>query len=332
MRVKLLWGWVCVSVVLVGCAGGPEARGPSPTRTAVTSQGDEEEMSPQAKALMERIRQQEERLKGSEGARVEPVALGPETRDSGEAVTVSSSTSVEAVEVCPSTVEAAPAPVPAEKRQPTIEGLIAYLESQQPLSEKQRRQLAVLKALEAGGDSETVLKAVADGSADSTFKELVTLTSDYQAGDPDKTMTALRHLEDQLRERSSVSIHSPTFCSKVVGFGNYDAVRTPVFLRGAPALIYFEVADFVCRKSKGEQFEYHLACQLTLLDTTGHSVGKVFNSDRAFHSKSQLRDCHWPITFVLPKTVQPGEYVLKITVTDRLKNQVAEERASLTLR
>lgn len=298
--------------------------------------GSDEELSPEAKAIMERIRKQQESLAAVEADGVNVVAVsagGDDTYDSGSMPVPRMP--VERAVISTQADDggnSSPTHVPDETVEPSVEQLIVYLESRTPLNERQKRQLALLKAVRAGGDSASVLKAVADGSADSTFKELVALTSDYRASDPDKTMKKLRSVEENLRRRSSVSIHSPVFCTTVTGFGNYEAVKRSVFMRGKPALVYFEVRDFVCKEVKAGRFEYHLACQLTILDGAGRVAGKVFKSDRAFFAKSHLRDCHWPITFAIPGDIYAGDYVLKITVTDRLKNQVAEERVKLTLK
>jgi len=323
---------VVLSVAVLGCNGTVRKQPPAKLSGDLERDGSGDELSPEAKAIMERIRKQQERLAAAEGANVVTVSAGGDgTYDSG----AMPRTSVERTVVSTQADDdgsSNPTRVPAETAEPSVEQLIVYLESRAPLNERQTRQLALLKAVRAGGDSESVLKAVADGSADSTFKELIALTSAYRAGDPDNTMKKLRSVEEDLRRRSSVSIHSPVFCTTVTGFGNYEAVKNPVFIRGRPALIYFEIRDFVCREVKAGRFEYHLACQLTILDGAGRVAGKVFNSDRAFFSKSHLRDCHWPITFAIPGDIYAGDYVLKLTVTDRLKNQVAEERFKLTVK
>lgn len=335
MKIRLFALSVVLTFVFAGCGETVRKYPATPLSAATEPETSEEDLSPRAKAVLDRIRQQEERLAAAEG---NDDNTGAATRTEAETHDTGLQPLPPVVPAAHTTEAGEEGATPTPERvgdatlQPTVEQLIAYLESRRPLNRTQKRQLALLEAVQAGGDSESVLKAVADGSADSTFKELVGLTSAYRASDPDRTVEQLRRVENELRTRSSVSIHSPAFCTKVVGFGNYEPVKNHVFVRGRPALLYFEVRDFVCRPTKGGRYEYHLACQLTLLDRAGRTAGKLFNSDRAFFARSRLRDCHWPITFMMPRDIFAGDYVLKITLTDRLKNQVAEERVALKVR
>lgn len=336
MKKVLLMLCLVGAAVLAGCTEPVRTSSPGEVKKPTDSTSTASPTKPAAsQALMDRIAEQEKRLVAAQQTRqpaVEAVAMKTVTRDSGQQPAPAPIAVVDPAPAPPPTPSQSVDPVPAAPETPTVERLVAYMQSRQPLSETDRRKLALLKAVQAGADSAAVLKAVAEDSSDPAFKDIIALASAYRADDPESALQRLRVLEERLRARSPISIGAPTFCTAVTGFGRYQAIDDPVFLRGREALVYMEVRDFMTRKAGKDRWEYHLAQSATILDPAGRVAATLPGTDQVYTCAGDLRDLYWPLHFSVPNDIYAGRYILKITIGDRLKNQVAEERVSFQVK
>ena len=218
---------------------------------------------------------------------------------------------------------------------PTVEAVIAALEALPNKPPEQTFRLKALKAL-AGAKSEQELFArlypVKDlKDCEQAWHDLVSALEACSRKQPDEALAELRDAERELVKTSSLRMSKPVFTRSILGLGNYEPAATSAFTRGRAVLVYFELADFVCRK-KDNEWEYHLAREVVVMDLAGRTAATLANSDKTYTSRSCQRDLFWPLSFNVPKDLYPGEYILRITVTDKLKNQVVEDKLPFEIR
>ena len=82
--------------------------------------------------------------------------------------------------------------------------------------------------------------------------------------------------------------------------------------------------NFASKESDGN-FEVRISHQLELLTPEGHSVWRDEKElDVVDSCKNRRRDFFFNRLLTLPADLASGDYVLKVTIKDRVKSQVAE--------
>lgn len=136
----------------------------------------------------------------------------------------------------------------------------------------------------------------------------------------------------------SVTITKAALCTRVEGFGRFEAFPSSTFVAGQPirAIVYTQLADFAARPARdndpvqrtipiGEQVSVDLAQELSLFtDADGllawHDPGRgVVETNR-----TKRTDFYLVQMIELPATLSIGRYNLKVTVTDRTTGAQAE--------
>ena len=225
----------------------------------------------------------------------------------------------------------------------TVSDVIVALEEKSDLTAEERFELDVLKALKASRDRATLIRHLypdmAAGYAP-TWHVVVAALGTCAAGNADETLARLREAEANLVSKSSVRVESATFCTDPIGggaaiegIGMYHPRKSTTFKRGEKALLYLEVADFETRK-RGDLYEYRLSREASLLDLAGREAHKFKKVGDTFKVRTPVDRTFWPMMFRMPgaREIYAGDYILRLTVTDELKKQFAEERVRITIR
>jgi hypothetical protein len=234
----------------------------------------------------------------------------------------------------PKKVEEPAKPAPVARVAASVTGVIEALEARSDLSADEQFQLEVLRALAGSKDRATLVPQLykgADKPLSPAWHTILTALDSCALGKADETLARLREAEEMLREVSSVRIQSAVFCDRIDGLGNYVPRKSTTFTRGEEALIYFEVADFKCAK-KGEQWEYRLSVEAALLDTAGRVAAKLKSENAAQAARSSLSSQFYSLKFAVPNDVYRGDYIVRITATDELKKQLAEESLKIEVK
>jgi hypothetical protein len=137
----------------------------------------------------------------------------------------------------------------------------------------------------------------------------------------------------------SVRMVNVALCTRVMGFGRYDAYPTYDFVAGRPirAIVYAEIEGFTPRGAKAgdpvqrgvpldEQRTVDLSQSLTLF----HDVGTMQAWHRPFQrvietSRAVRRDFYVIQQIELPRQLPIGEYRLKVTIRDNVTNAEYEQ-------
>lgn len=148
---------------------------------------------------------------------------------------------------------------------------------------------------------------------------------------PGTASTALVQALSRLAPPSALKIPRAALCSRVSGFGHFDAFPTTTFIAGRPirAIVYVEVDGFAARPARegdpvqqgvplAEQLSVDLAQSLTLYqDPSGllswHRPARPVIET----SRNKRRDFYIIQQIELPPTLSIGRYNLKVMVRDR---------------
>lgn len=229
---------------------------------------------------------------------------------------------------------AEPAPAPAPLPDPVAE-LAARLAGLLRLPEGSRMDeasaLAALESARAGALAE-LDSAASPLGAFLTPEDRATLLAarDHVMQSPGAASDSLRLALSKLNLGPGLKITKAALCTRVLGFGRYEALTTDTFIAGRPIpiLVYSELDGFASRPARdgdpaqrsaplAEQSSVELMQSLTLYhDPSGlqawHRPGqKVIETGR-----NKRRDFYLVQRAELPATLTIGRYLLKVTVTD----------------
>ena len=175
-------------------------------------------------------------------------------------------------------------------------------------------------------DERDVIATLVDGV--SNFRSTV-------AGDPNLTPTQqirpLQEMVDRLRSGADLTLGTVALCKRVTGFGLYEPLSPARFPAGVSSqlYVYCEVDNFLPRKTADGQWETRLAQRVSLYTADGTVVWEDKARGVSDVCRDRRRDFFTKEPIVLPPTLDAGAYKLKVTVTDRNANKVAESDAPL---
>ena len=137
------------------------------------------------------------------------------------------------------------------------------------------------------------------------------------------TVNSLRSL---LQDQADLTIPVVALCTKVSTFGVYDEYSTGALIphRANRVIVYCEIENFRTQQDTAGYYRSSLSSRLELFAADGHSIW--IQEDTGIEDKSrQRRDDFFLAQLVtLPPSLGPGEYVLKVTITDLLASNTNE--------
>ena len=133
-----------------------------------------------------------------------------------------------------------------------------------------------------------------------------------------RTLRELRMAATALRESANLQLNSAVFCSKVIGFGQYDTYETNTFRPNQPVLVYCEIENFTPRIEQQDGNEIYLtriSSSYRIIDENGKTVQSTeypMVSDKARKLRNDFF-MHLPIRF---GDLRIGQYQLEVEVHD----------------
>lgn len=155
-----------------------------------------------------------------------------------------------------------------------------------------------------------------------------------RGGDPSaETARVLRELDslyEALTPEAELSIPKFVLCKAVRGFGQYSEIEPATFAAGVALefVTYAEVRDFAHRQQDGGEYVSRFAMKTAVLNSVGDVVLELDDPDIVDRSRTRRRDCFIPRLVRLPAVLSPGQYVVKVTLSDKIAEKVAEARAT----
>jgi hypothetical protein len=152
------------------------------------------------------------------------------------------------------------------------------------------------------------------------------------SGEVDGLAEPVEALRRTVRERGDLRITEVALCSRVTTFGVYEPLNTSVFLpfRRNRAVVYIALQNFMSERS-GDRFRTLLRLRLELFAADGASLW-VQERERIEDDARQRREDFFLAQIIeFPADVGPGDYVLKVTVTDELAQKTNEAAYPFTV-
>jgi hypothetical protein len=148
-----------------------------------------------------------------------------------------------------------------------------------------------------------------------------------------RAMTAAAELHRLLAEQAPVTISKIALVTAVDSFGDYKAVQPLLFPPGRPVHVfcYCEIGNFRSESTTDGRLRTLLAAALEVYDPTGRIVWQQKVPQIEDLVYTPRRDFFIPLEIKLPSTLAPGEYVLKVTIEDKLAATTDQQRLTFTI-
>lgn len=140
-----------------------------------------------------------------------------------------------------------------------------------------------------------------------------------------ETASAIRDLQDWAGDHADLEIARLVLCTRIHSYGSFDPIPEGFLASGRAnqAFVYCEVQNFGSEMTAGGKFRTRIAHHLELLTPQGHSVWKdTEQMEVADECLNRRHDFFFNRLFQLPRGINPGQYILKITVEDKIKLRV----------
>jgi hypothetical protein len=134
----------------------------------------------------------------------------------------------------------------------------------------------------------------------------------------DRATQASRHLHTalaRLSELGRLQVHNLTFCTRISSYGVVTPFAENRFQAGTPVLLYTEVENFT---SEASEAGYRTALQSSyvIADAGGRRVSSGRFDATEETCRNPRRDYFVGYRLTLPEDLQPGDYVLNLSVED----------------
>jgi len=156
-------------------------------------------------------------------------------------------------------------------------------------------------------------------------------------GDPAAEARAVIERLDDLRAAlvpvSELSVPVVAICRSVAGFGLYDIIEPAEFRAGryVEFVLYCEIRNLSSRRESDGTCETHFDVRTVILSRAGDVIQESNAPDIRTRWRQFRHECFIAPVLGLPATLSPGEYVVKLTIVDKIGGKVAEKRATFRL-
>jgi hypothetical protein len=150
----------------------------------------------------------------------------------------------------------------------------------------------------------------------------------------DALRRAVRRLDRGLRMGSDMEIAQFTLCTRVDGFGQFEPMEPAEFAAGGGSnefVAYCQIDNFASRKDAGGAYVCEFGLRIAVLNRLGETVHTFEADEIVDRCRSLRRDCFLAPLVRLPASLGPGEYVVKVTISDRVGQKVAERQTTLRI-
>lgn len=135
-----------------------------------------------------------------------------------------------------------------------------------------------------------------------------------------RQLEALEELRGMLRAQADLAVPVVSLCTRVEAFGIFDPIDPPEFPSGsaAEAIVYVEVDNFRSDRTPGGEYRTMMSMRTTLLTKDGKEKWSAVDENIEDLSRRPRKDFFLVKKLTLPPALDPGVYVLKVEVEDKL--------------
>lgn len=151
----------------------------------------------------------------------------------------------------------------------------------------------------------------------------------------DEAVNAVEELRDWIQSHADLQIGRLALCTSIHSFGRYQTVADDFFVSGGRnrAFLYCEVRNFASESIEGDQYRTRLSHRLELLTPQGHSIWKDPEEVEVVDiCMNQRKDFFFNRLVQMPLGINPGSYVLKVTVEDKIRSRIDEASLKIEIR
>ncbi len=158
-------------------------------------------------------------------------------------------------------------------------------------------------------------------------------TASDQNAATDEALRAIDQFRDVLRTHAELEIPRVALCRRVDSFGVFDEITTRRFPGGeaTPVILYCEVSNFATESADGTQFRTLLTQRLEVLTQQGELVWEVDATEIEDLSFNRREDFFLAQIVQLPATLAPGDYVLNVTIEDKIGAKSNQRKVDFTV-
>lgn len=236
----------------------------------------------------------------------------------------------------PAPTAGANAPARAATRTATLRELVSSWLTDSPADASFRAQLDARLLHVATGDYAAAREPLSLASSEqvelaSALIEAMIAVREGHLGDPAGAQAAalrqIDRLSSTLRRGAEFELAQLVLCSEVRTFGQYQPIQPPRFPAGVPNefVVYCEPRNFASEEHNGQR-ESRFSMRTRVLRGP-EVILDLLDPEIVDRCRSQRRDCFIAKLVTLPAQLSPGDYTVKVTLEDRLKEQVAERHA-----
>ena len=231
-------------------------------------------------------------------------------------------------------VEEPPAPAPSvyvvERRPTRISEIAAEMEDRASGNPSFKRVLAAL--LLATGDAEGAFLAANSAQGDEeNWETLVRAAASFRIGETDAAISLVDQVLKQWKEQAPLKVTKLTLCNRISNYGVYEEYDRGWVVPRQEVLLYCEVDNFVAEKEGEGAYLSILHIQIEIRE--GSKAVWSWNPPEVVDRSRNLRDDLYVGTrFYVPSNLRPGEYKLRVTVSDKVGSKSAKEEIDLVVK
>jgi hypothetical protein len=142
-----------------------------------------------------------------------------------------------------------------------------------------------------------------------------------------QTVTRLASAQRALDPLVPLEIRNLQFCRHIDGFGNYETFGVNEFTAGQQLLLYTEVRHFMSESDPSGVYRTLLESEIEIYSEgpTRELIDRTVFPSTEDLCRTRRSDYFHSYRIDLPSSLQPGTYVLELTVEDRLAGKAATE-------
>lgn len=150
----------------------------------------------------------------------------------------------------------------------------------------------------------------------------------------DEAIERVEKVRDSLVSRADPVVNAVALCRKVLTFGVFEPMLPEEMVAGRSmqTIVYCELKNLRSEPVDGGQYRTALSTRIELFSADGKSLWHQEEPKIEDLCRRKRSDFFIAQRIALPANLTPGDYVLKVTVTDELSNRMNEGGLPFTLK